>query len=100
MSRKARAAISISLYLLGIILFIFSNASLVSGSSLHLVYGHRILLCSAAVISLATAPFVWKTTTSARTITKFFVAALLICCIFIFGGFADNAISCVSRLLG
>ena len=57
---KNRNLISILLYLLGVILFIISNSSGVSGSPIHLAYFQRIILCCAAVSSVAIAPLYIK----------------------------------------
>lgn len=82
--------IGLLLYLLGIVLFVFSNSSAVSGSPIHLAYFQRVVLCGAAVCSIGTAPFIYKSRTRVETIMKFVIAAALICCIFAFGGFVDH----------
>lgn len=96
---KKRNLISILLYLLGVILFVISNSSGVGGSPINLEYFQRIILCSAAVGSIAIAPFVYKTKTAIGIIIKFVIAAMLIYCIFIFGGFRDHAIASTMNLL-
>ncbi len=88
---KKRNVISILLYLLGVVLFVISNSSVVSGSPIHLEYFQRILLCGIAVGSIGIAPFIYKSKTRVETIIKFVIAAVLICCIFVFGGFVNNS---------
>lgn len=90
---KKRNVISIILYLLGVILFIISNSSVVSGSPIHLEYFQRVILCGIAVGSIGTAPFIYKSKTRVETIIKFVIAVALICCIFAFGGFANNSMA-------
>ena len=94
---KRRIIVGVLLYLIGAALFIISNSSVVSGSPIALEYFERIILCSAAVITLAAAPFVYKTKTLAGTIVQFVIAAALICCIIIFNGFEDNRIAASSE---
>lgn len=96
---KKRNIISILLYLLGIVLFVISNLSVVSGSPIHLEYYQRVILCGAAVVSIAIAPFIYKTKNSVGTIIKFLIAIALICGIIAFGGFKDNKISGIMSLL-
>ena len=90
---KRRNLISILLYLLGAILFIISNSSVVSGSPIHFEYFQRVIFCVVAVGSIALAPFVYKTKTAIGTIIKFIISIALILCIFAFGGFEDNVIA-------
>ena len=90
---KKRNVISIILYLLGVVLFIISNSSVVSGSPIHLEHFQRVVLCGIAVGSIGVAPFVYKSETRVGTIIKFVIAAVLICCIFAFGGFANNSMA-------
>ncbi len=90
---KRRNLISIFLYLLGAILFIISNSSVVSGSPIHFEFFQRVILCGVAVGSIAIAPFVYKTRSAIGTIIKFIIAVALIFCIFAFGGFEDNKIA-------
>ena len=90
---KKRNVISISLSLLGAALFIVSNSSVVSDSPIHLEYVQRVVLCGAAVCSIATAPFIYRAGTRAGNIIKFVIAAVLISCIFVFGGFAHNSMA-------
>ena len=85
-----RNVISILLYLIGVVLFVISNCSVVSGSPIHLEYFQRVLLCSAAVCFIGAAPFIYKSPKKVETIIKFVIAAALICCIFAFGGFGNN----------
>lgn len=96
---KKRNLIGLLLYLLGVILFTISNASVVSGSPIQLEYFQRIILCGVAVCSIATAPFVYKTKTAVGMIIKFAIAAALICGIFVFRGFEDNRIASAINLL-
>ena len=96
---KKRNLISILLYLLGVILFIISNSSEVSGSPIHLEYFQRVIFCSIAVGAIAIAPFVYKSKTAIGIIIKFIIAAALIYCIFAFGGFEDNRIASTMSLL-
>lgn len=93
---KKRNVISVFLYLLGIILFIISNASVTSHSLIDLEYYQRIILCSVAVGSIAIAPFVYKSKNIVGTIIKFIVAVILIYCIFALKGFEDNRIASIS----
>lgn len=90
---KKRNMISILLYLLGVVLFVISNSSVVSGSPIHLAHFQRVVLCGAAVCSIGTAPFIYKSKTRVETIIKFVIAVALICCIFAFGGFAKNSMA-------
>ena len=90
---KKRNVISILLYLLGVVLFVFSNSSVASGSPIHLEHFQRVLLCCIAVGSIGTAPFVYKSKARVETIMKFVIAVALICCIFAFGGFVNNTLS-------
>jgi len=90
---KKRNIIGIVLYLLGVVLFLISNFSVVSGSPIHLEYFHRIILCGVAVCSIGTAPFIYKSKTKVETVVKFVIAIALICCIFAFGGFAHNSMA-------
>lgn len=90
---KKRNLISILLYLLGVVLFVVSNSSTVSGSLIHLEHFQRILLCGIAVCSIGIAPFVYKSKTRVETTIKFAIAIALICCIFAFGGFANNSMA-------
>ena len=88
-----RNVLSILLYLLGIALFVISNNSAVSGSPIHLEYFQRVVLCSAAVCSIGTAPFIYKSETRCGTVIKFLAAIVLIWCIFAFGGFVNNSMA-------
>ena len=90
---KKRNVISILLYLLGAALFVISNSSVVSGSPLHLEYFQRVVLCSTAVCALGIAPFIYKSKTKTETIIKFVISMVFICCIFAFGGFANNSMA-------
>lgn len=90
---KKRNVISILLYLLGVVLFVISNFSVVSGSPIHLEYFQRVLLCGIAVGSIGTAAFVYKPKTKVGIIIKFVIAVALICCIFAFGGFTNNSMT-------
>lgn len=90
---KKRNVISILLYLLGVILFVISNSSAVSGNPIQLEHFQRIILCGIAVGSIGTAPFIYKSKTKVETIIKFAIAVALICCIFVFGGFANNSMA-------
>jgi len=83
----------IALCLLGAVLFIISNWSVVSGSPIHLEHFQRVVLCSIAAALIGAAPFVYKAKTKCGTVLKFFAAAALIYCIFAFGGFENNRIS-------
>lgn len=85
-----RNVISILCCLLGVVLFVIANSSVVSGSPISLSYGQRVLLCGTAVCSIGIAPFLYKSKTRAGTVIKFGIAAALICCIFAFGGFKPN----------
>lgn len=90
---KKRNVISILLYLLGIALFVISNSSVVSGSQIHLTYFQRVVLCGAAVCSIGTAPFIFKSKTRVGMVMKLIIAAALIWCIFAFGGFMNNSMA-------
>ncbi|OUQ24398.1 hypothetical protein B5E77_13545 [Lachnoclostridium sp. An131] len=90
---KKRNVIGILLYLFGIVLFVISNSSTVSGSPIQLQYVQRVVICSIAVISIGMAPFVYKSKTTVGMIIRFAIAVLLIYCIFIFKGFEDNRIA-------
>lgn len=90
---KKRNVISILLYLLGVVLFVISNSSVVSGSSIHLEYFQRMLLCGISVGFIGIAPFIYKSKTRVETTIKFAIAIALICCIFAFGGFANNSMA-------
>lgn len=90
---KKRNVIGILLYLFGIVLFVISNSSTVSGSPIHLQYVQRVIICSIAVISIGMAPFVYKSKTTVGMIIRFAIAVLLIYCIFVFKGFEDNRIA-------
>ena len=90
---KKRNVISISLYLLGVVLFVIANSSVVSGSPIHLEYSQRVVLCGAAVCSIGTAPFLYKPQTRVGMVIKFIVAVALIWCIFAFGGFVNNSMA-------
>lgn len=96
---KNRNLISILLYLLGVILFIISNSSGVSGSPIHLEYFQRVIFWSAAIGSVAIASFVYKTKTTYGTIIKFIIAAALIYSFFAFGGFKDNSITSIVSMI-
>lgn len=95
---KKRNVISVFLYLLGIILFTISNASVTSHSLIDLEYYQRIILGSVAVGSIAIAPFVYKSKNVVGTIIKFIVAVVFIYCIFAFKGFEDNRIASILSL--
>ena len=90
---KKRSVISILLYLFGIVLFVVSNFSVVSGSPIHLEYFQRVVLCGAAVCSIGIAPFIYKSKTKVETVIKFVIAVALICSVFAFGGFANNSMA-------
>lgn len=92
-SMKKRNVISTLLYLLGVVLFVISNSSVVSGSPIQLEHFQRVILCGIAVGSIGTAPFVYESKTKVATIIKFVIAVGLICCIFAFGGFANNGMA-------
>ena len=96
---KKRNLLGILLYLLGVVLFVITNSSVVSGSPIYLEYFQRIVLCSVAVGSIGAAPFIYKTKTCVGIIIKFVIAAALIYCIFAFGGFRDNRIASIMNLL-
>ena len=85
-----RNIISILLYPLGTILFILSNLSVVSGSPINLSYSQRVVFCGAAVCAIGAAPFIYQSKTKAALTLKFAISAVLIGCIFAFGGFAPN----------
>lgn len=90
---KKRNAISFLLYLLGVVLFVVSNLSTVSGSPIHLEHLLREILCGIAVGSIGVAPFIYKSKTKVETIIKFVLTVVLICCIFAFGGFDNNSMA-------
>ena len=90
---KKRNAISVLLYLLGIALFVIANSAVVSGSPIHLTYFQRVILCSAAVCSIGTAPFMYQSKTSVGMVVKLILAGTLIWCIFAFGGFTNNSMA-------
>ena len=90
---KKRNVISILLYLLGVVLFVIANSSIVSGSPIHLEYFHRVVLCGAAVCSIGTAPFIYQSKTKIGMVIKLIVAVALIWCIFAFGGFVNNSMA-------
>ena len=87
---KRRNLLSLLLYLLGAVLVLIANSSVVSGSPIKMEYFQRVILCGAAVTSVAVAPFLFRAKTSAGAIIKFIVPVVLICCIFAFGGFENN----------
>lgn len=90
---KKRNLVGIALYLLGVVLFVLSISSIVSGSPIHLEYFQRVILCGVAVCSIGTAPCIFQTKTRVGMGIKFAVAAALIVCIFAFGGFAKNSMA-------
>ena len=90
---KKRNAISVLLYLLGIALFVIANSAVVSGSPIHLTYFQRVILCSAAVCSIGTAPFIYQSKTRVGMVVKLILAVALIWCIFAFGGFTNNSMA-------
>ena len=90
---KKRNVISILLYLLGVVLFVISNSSVVSGSPIHLTYFQRVILCGTAVCSIGTAPFIYWSKTRVGMVMKLIIAVTLIWCIFAFGGFMDNSMA-------
>ena len=90
---KKKTLAGIFLYLLGIVLFVVSRSGVVSGSPIHLAYRQRVLLCSAALCSVAVAPFLYRARTRVGTFVKFAAAAALIGCMIAFGGFANNAMA-------
>ena len=90
---KKRNVISILLYLLGVVLFVIANSSIVTGSPIHLEYFHRVVLCGAAVCSIGTAPFIYQSKTKIGMVIKLIVAVALIWCIFAFGGFVNNSMA-------
>ena len=90
---KKRNAISVLLYLLGIALFVIANSAVVSGSPIHLTYFQRVILCSAAVCSIGTAPFMYQSKTRVGMVVKLILASALIWCIFAFGGFTNNSMA-------
>ena len=90
---KKRNVIGILLYLFGIVLFVISNSSTVSGSPIHLQYVQRVIICSIAVIFIGMAPFVYKSKTTVGILIKFAIAVLLVYCIFAFKGFEDSRIA-------
>lgn len=79
---KKRNVISILFYLLGVGLFVISNSAVVSGSPFHLTYFQRVILCSAAVCSIGTAPFIYQSKTRVGMVVKLILAVALIWCIF------------------
>ena len=85
-----RNVMGVVCYLLGVVLFVVANSAVVSGSPVLLTYGQRVLLCGAAVCSIGIAPFLCPSKTRVGTVIKFGIAAILICCIFAFGGFKPN----------
>ena len=88
---KRRNAISVLLYLFGVALFVTANSSVVSGSSIHLTYFQRVVLCGAAVCSIGTAPFIFQSKTRVGMVMKLIITVILIWCIFAFGGFMNNS---------
>ena len=90
---KKRNGISILLYLLGVGLFVIANSAVVSGSPIHLTYFQRVILCSAAVCSIGTAPFIDQSKTRVGMVVKLILAVALIGCIFAFGGFTNNSMA-------
>ena len=90
---KKRNVVSILLYLLGVVLFVISNSSVVSGSPIYLEYFQRVVLCGVAICSIGTAPFIYRAKTKAGMGIKFIVAVALICCMFAFGGFVNNSMA-------
>lgn len=90
---KKRNVISILLYLLGVALFMTANSSVVSGSPIHLTYFQRVILCGAAVCSIGTAPFIYRSKARVGMVMKLIIAVTLIWCIFAFGGFMDNSMA-------
>ena len=88
-----RNMMSLLLYLLGAVLFVISNSSIVSGSPIRLEYVPRVALCGAAVCSIGIAPFVYASKTKVGTVIKFVIAAILIYGIFAFDGFANNCMA-------
>lgn len=78
---KKKDVISISLYLLGVTLFVIANSTVVSGSPIHLTYFQRGILCSAAVCSIGVALFIYQSKTRVGMVMKFIVAVALIWCI-------------------
>lgn len=90
---KRRNAVSVLLYLLGVSLFVIANFSVVSGSPIHLTYFQRVVLCSAAVCSIGTAPFIYQSKTRVGMVLKQIIAVTLIWCIFAFGGFMNNSMA-------
>ena len=90
---KKRNGISILFYLLGVFLFVLSNSSVVSGSPILLTYFQRVVLSSAAVCSIGTAPFIYKSKVRVGMVIQFGAAAALIWCIVAFGAFANNSMA-------
>ena len=90
---KKRTVVSILLYLLGVALFLIANSAVVSSSPITLEYSQRVVLCCAAVCSIGTAPFIYKSKTKVGMVIKFMAAAALIWCIFAFGGFVNNSMA-------
>lgn len=90
---KKRNAISVLLYLLGVALFVIANSSVVSGSPIHLRYFQRVILCSAAVCFIGTAPFIYQSKTRVGMVVRLISAVILIWCIFAFGGFMNNSMA-------
>lgn len=74
-------------------LFVIANSAVVSDSPIHLTYVQRVILCSAAVCSIGTAPFFDQSNTKIGMVMKLIIAAALIWCIFAFGGFMNNSIA-------
>ncbi|MHA5221585.1 hypothetical protein [Dysosmobacter sp. Phy] len=73
--------------------FVIANSAVVSGSPIHLTYVQRVILCSAAVCSIGTAPFIGRSKTRVGMVMKLVAAAALIWCIFAFGGFMNNSMA-------
>ena len=90
---KKKNTTSILLYLLGVILFMIANSSVVSGSPIHLAYFQRVVLYSVAVCSIGIAPFIYTSKTKVGMVIKFIVTIVLIWCIFVFGGFVNNSMA-------
>lgn len=63
---KKRNLVGIALYLLGVVLFVLSNSSIVSGSPIHLEYFQRVILCGVAVCSIGTAPCIFPDQNTGR----------------------------------
>lgn len=92
---KNRNIVSVLLYLLGVILFLISNSSIVSGSPIHLDGYQRFILCGVAVVSIGIAPFIFKNQSIVGKIIKYLIALALIIGVVVFGGFDSNVISSV-----